>query len=498
MAVKEFNKQEALTKLNNYWGYLTPMGDWRHYEEDVPVMTKLVTEYFNVKVSKPTKLEFCKDVLTAMGDNNKFIDIATEKLRVIPTQSAIDVIRDLTIDTININSDTSNAALLETLRREYVSAQYAVAGKEPAPGENVVELNLGDIATPEILTKILSSLTSIGTLSQSLANIKGNMIRDIPMIGALIKECGGTAAPELYRTFRAMCSTIEACGVLKSVLYGLVDAASSISSPSQGLVPRGIEISDINQHNQSQTLGQIGAKVQDIAKVYAGLNNTRLTSAVQHILTNECTVENIEDVSSILIGSQIPLNDSMKYYSSLSTLATTNNIPNQLNALGVRAITALIYLGKTYADVQTRGMAGPGQVLQVINDMIGNNTNMTPRNPGYRISLAEAIQFDLGAGNANATRALAKVTNTRALNDFANRMLAANGASGPILTVNNLKAYINTVAPYNSSRIIQTGDIEGFMKSRNYIIPQDVPAFKIELLKSIWSACTGRPTTEAV
>ena len=69
---KRFNDlQNNLQQLDNYMATVSPIGDWRNPVLDTPLMSRFVTNLYNVKASQSNKLAFYSDIIDSFSDIQK-------------------------------------------------------------------------------------------------------------------------------------------------------------------------------------------------------------------------------------------------------------------------------------------------------------------------------------------------------------------------------------------------------------------------------------------
>lgn len=473
----------AIGEIEKYWAHSTSLGDWRRMGETTPIMTSLVTRYYNVKASKPDKMSYFTDIMMSMSDNNRLHGIATDAMRSLPPEG-VNAVKILVNDTINIHSDTSMAFVNNELRREFMEAQYKVTGTVVPENEFIQELSMDGFTSDNIAT-VLASLEIMPILSSALNGCKESVIGALPQLLALAQSMAGEN-PRLAIAVRQMAGIVEAAGVLKSILAPLVEAAQTLGN-GVASGKQGVKIGmDISEENKDESLAEINGKLTQVTQVLSGYSQPAGNN-VFNALTTSARAGELDDMIGIINMSQVPIKYPEKYLIALSTAYGLTTVPQSISNQPRNNTVALFYLSKIIADSRCGGNADSSMVANVASELIHDKVES---GQNVRIGLVEAIQYDMTAKNGNATLSLAKLMGARELATFAQTFLANNNGITPILTVDSLMSYIKSVVSSNASRVT-VSDVEGFLMNNGYVaLKNAVPAFKNDLVQSIVKAIT--------
>ncbi len=450
------NTVYAINELEGYWGQCIPLGDWKNINSDMPLMTTFVHNFYNAKASQNNKLAFYNGILESFADPNKEAQITKNRFAGIGPQ-AVGVIKELVNDTINIRNKSSVAFVNEELRKEFVTSINQVAGAQQNGA--IAERDIaGLISNPAALVQILSNTTVIDMLKGANENLVKELIPNILPIASTLKQLN----PAFYETFRKMLSVVETFGILSTILTNVHTAAKAIQPASVVSNTPGVGIGLIPaQTAPTNTVQNAIADINNIANTMAPFGND-VPNRIKYIL-ERATPEDIYDIKNIIANTQLPLKNISKYALAVSAAYATT-ASNQIFGQAPRNIgIAMLYISKVWADIMTKTDAQTGDIGEGFKHITGLPMTITN---GYRLSMAQAISYDMSVINYTATDCLAKLTNIPELSNFARHCLSKTSAGVAQLSKGALMEFMKSRGSVNAT--ISLNDIDAYLQTIHY------------------------------
>lgn len=488
--------------LENYWGSVCPLGDWRNPVVDTPLMTQFVQTIYNTR-SNNTKRDYYFDIIDSFSSPAKKDKMLTDRFKQIPNIKELEI---LVNDTINIHADNTLSFCNENLRREFVQAEYGVT-RTPVNGPAVCELDLANSGiTADGLVGILTNIKSIEMYSEVMNGINKSVVPHVATMFSILNQ----ANPQLGIAFRKLLAAAEGTGVLTSILRGLHEGATAvkpvINVTGDGPI-EGLTVADMGQDaEQKSTLADMISNVNIISGIagkFAAATSGKLTpemctQRIKDILMSSADDTDIDDLKVILQNSVMSIKNYEKYAMVISTLMVLPKVigPNAMSAImsndqNRASLVALLYISKLLADKQTNGNAGVKDILTGLSvieeiDLSAPITNQADAQ--YHMSLADAIYFDMTDKNPHATEAFGKLMKSNEVIRFAKHMLSRIQTPIPYLTKVDLIKQVQSTSPMK--RDISHVDVDEFLKMRQFISgPNTPPAYRQEIIDSVIQAC---------
>lgn len=476
------NIMQVAKEVENYLTYVLPKGDWRYAKQDTPIMSRLVMEHFTTKACKPTKLDYHNDVIDAITDNNKLAGMATEKLRNMDAQ-LVNVIKTLAADTVNIHGQTTTALLCNELRREFIYAQHKLSGTAVNPGDKVTELSMEGVDA-DIIVKMLASLDAVELFNSVLANMNDNIVNAIPFIGALINRENNQA---LFIAFRQMCTILEMFGVLKPIITSLHDAAKLIAGTPAAISSHGVTVGGDNNANGKYEPNMISlmSSIKNISETFTPFGQNTVQTVYQ--MLSVATPSDITDIENIIKGTPIAIINSERYVSAVSAAYALTQVPTIIQQAPKNITVGLLYICKMNGDVTNNRSLTSGEVANILGNVIGQQVSAVQN---YRVTMANAISYDMDVHNANTTMSLARMLGLNPLYTFAQAFLSCDNSPQPLMSREAIKNYVRQSSLQTSTVTIT--DVDSFLQSKGYDINNSIPTYKNELLQAIVTAVNGQ------
>lgn len=477
---RKFNDlQNNLQQLDNYMLTVSPMGDWRNPVLDTPLMSRFVTNLYNAKASQANKLSFYNDIIESFSDLNKHNAMAKEKMQGLPPQ-VVDIAKELVNDTINTRSESTLAFLNENLRKEFVQAEYLVTGQQPN-GQQVAERELVTTGiSADGICQILSNLTSLELYVSNMDNLIKRVLPNILPMAVALKQNN----PNFYAVFRQLLAATEGLGVALSVLKGLHDGCLNIQPVAAvNNMVSGVTISDtVTPVSTQKSFVDIQNDIENIANTMKPFG-AHVPDRVKKVLSTSATENDIEDIKSIILNAATPVVNAEKFALSVSTAFATQAAPQIVAQAPKHICVAMFYISKLHADKRSGTNAQTQDIAFGFKDITGLEIQVIP---GYRMSLSQAVFFDMQTGNANAVMSLGQLVQAPEMVNFGRLMLSKQITGQPQLTKQALLQHVKTASPYNNQ--VTTVDVDEFMKSRHYPGNSATPAVRQEILQAVISA----------
>lgn len=481
MPKNEIAVNEIARAVENYLTYVLPQGDWRYAKHDTPIMSRFVMEHFTTKACKPTKYDYHNDVIDAITDNNKLAGMATEKLRALDTQM-VNVVKTLAADTVNIHGQTTTALLCNELRREFIQAQHNLMGSQVNPGDKVTELPMEGVDS-DVIVKTLASLNAVELFNSVLVNMNDNIVDALPFIGALIARENNQG---LLVAFRQMCTILEMFGVLKPIITSLHDAAKMIAGSGVNVTTNGVTVGGNNTNAKFEpTMSSLMNSIGFISNTFEPYGKQAVQTVYQ--MLSMATPSDITDIESIIKCVPTTISNYERYIGAVSTAFSLSQVPAIIQQSPKNITVALLYICKMNGDITSNRSVTSGEVAQILSNVIGDQVVASPN---YRVSIANAISYDMDVKNANTTMALSKMLGINPLYTFAQSFLSCDNSPQPLLTREAMIRYVGQSSLHTSA--VTIADVDGFLKSKGYDIGSSVPTYKNELLNAIVTAVNGR------
>lgn len=471
------NVEDARKSLQQYWTTVVPIGDWRSYDDDMPLMTKFVQGMFSTKNSKNDKLSYISDIVTSMRDRKKFELMLSERGKMMPPNMQ-ELIKVLTDDTVNIFNDTTYSFMNEELRKEFVQGQYFATGRQLEPTESATELNLKESnIDPTTVVRIISNLKAMELIHSTMKVTRDDILPHILSMAAKLQS-----NQDEFIAFRKMLAMVECAGMLQTVLNSLYETSiKAVPYTNQPAAVAGVEVKvgvETGADNGDIPIRNIEADVNAISNTFKPFGN-QVPARVHEVLTRVGGINHINDLKSIIQMNQTPICYSDTYLKALSCAYGFEQVPESIKQGALNHTLALAYVSKLYADTRLGKNTESEDIARGMSDILGANV---VSKANYRITLAQAISYDMKVRNANATMALAKVQDIKELYNFAQRFLSSNYSSTPILSIESLTQHLESSSAYSSS--LSYVDIDNFLKAKKYD-NDSVPMFRKNLIESI-------------
>ena len=479
---KRFNDlQNNLQQLDNYMATVSPIGDWRNPVLDTPLMSRFVTNLYNVKASQSNKLAFYSDIIDSFSDIQKHQAITKEKMQGLPPQ-IVDIAKELVNDTINTRSESTLAFLNENLRKEFVQAEYLVTGQQPN-GQQVAERELVTTGiTADGICQILSNLTSIDMYVNSVNELIKRVLPNVLPMAATLKQND----PNMYNVFRQLLAATEGLSVVLSVIKGLHDGCVNIQPVANvGNMASGVVISDVvTPISNQKSFVDIQNDINHIAEVMKPFGQ-HVPDRVRKVLSTSANENDIEDIKNVIINTATPVSsmNAEKFALAVSTAFAVQSAPQIVVQAPKNICVAMLYISKLHADKRSGSNAQTQDIAFGFKDITGLEIQVVP---GYRMSLAQAVFFDMQTGNSNAVTSLGALIQSPEMVNFGRLMLSKQVTGQPQMTKQALLQHIKTASPYNNNPT--TVDVDEFMKSRHYPGNSAAPAVRQEILQAVISA----------
>ena len=479
---KVFNNNQQMDipmLVERHWEQSSPMGDWKNINDDMPMMTRFVSNYYNAKASVGNKLAYYNDIMSSFADMNKMNGIATDRLRSLPPQ-VVDIVKELTYDTINTRGNNSMTCFKEELRREFVQSQYMATGRSVPVGDQIAEFDLGvSGVTPQQLIQMISNMTSLTPFKRLFKGVDEDVMRDVLKMSVLLKS----ADPTIYNTFRKLLQVLESAEIFVEILENLQRGAQSLAaSQSVGAAVGSVGVNTSIIQDSESAGGSIAEQQQDIlniANVMAPFGQ-QVPNRVTEVLMKYSNPVDLQDIKNILGNTVIDMKNPSKYAIALSTTFGMTEPPQILSTCPKNISSAMFYIAKIFADSKSGGNADTGLTAMAFTHITGLPVKVIDK---YRYGLREAILCDMVTNSANATNVLGRMTQMQDLVKFSNEMLSRKRSNTPILTKANLLNYIKSVSAMQVNSQLSINDIDNFMKTHMCILPET--PFKQQLANEI-------------
>lgn len=479
---KVFNNQNQMdlpVLVDKHWAQCSPMGDWKNINDDMPMMTRFVSNYYNAKASIGNKLAYYTDIMDSFSDANKMNGIATDRFRSIPPQ-AVNIVKELTYDTVNTRGSNSMTYFKEELRREFVQSLYATTGRAVPAGDQIAEFDLGMSGiSPQQLIQVISNLTVLTPFKRSFRGVDEDVMTHIIGICGVLKSVN----PDFYNTFRKMLQALESAEILVEILENLQRGAQSlIGSKEVGTDSGAIGINTSIIQETETTGGSLAEQQNDIINIANVMQpfGQQVPSRVAEVLMKTSNVSEIQDIKNILGNTIIDIKNPNKYAIALSTTFGMTEPPQVLTSCPKNISTAMFYIAKIFADSKSGGAADTGLTAMAFTHITGIPVKVIDK---YRYSLKEAILCDMLTNSAHATNVLGRITQVHDLVRFSDMMLSRKNFDTPILTKQNLLNHIKSVSAMHVNSQLSINDIDAFMNSNMLNLPET--PFKQQLANEI-------------
>lgn len=470
-----------INDLERYWSECTPLGDWKNIQSDMPLMTSFVHKYYNSKVSSNSKLAFYSDILSSFGDNNRERQIASANFNGLG-QFSKDTVRDLVNNTINLRSDNGDVFRNEEMRKEFVSAIINVSGSQQ--NGTAYEKDISScVSDPNALLQILSNTSVLNMLKNTNESLVNDSLPDILNIADTLRSKDF----RLYGVFKKMLSALESYGCLLTLVNNIYKASVTIqpasTSTSSGLgVGIGIQRINVQTSNNNQnTIQNMMNDVNIIASKMQVFGN-KVPDRVKAVLS-KANPDDISDIKNIIMNTQIPIKNANKYALAISTAFATTQTDQVLAQVPRNIGIAMLYICKLRADEHYKTDSQTNHIAEAYFNIIERKITVTP---GYRISMAQSIAYDMSIANYTATDALARLTNMPELSNFAKICLSKINSPEPRLTKYSIQDFMKTMGGI-ANQVISLNDVDSFLQKMLYTSNGN-QEFRKQLIKSIASA----------